>query len=43
MTSEQVNSLMDYLMVRVVGQGEVTLETCTLYYGRPDHPACRRF
>ena len=40
---DQISAMVAYLMARVVGKGDVTLEECGFYYGDPNHGACRRY
>jgi hypothetical protein len=41
LSAEDVATLADFLVANVVGKsGQPTRADCTLFYGRPDHPAC---
>lgn len=42
-TADEISALVEYLLARVVGKGDVTLEECARYYGDPTHISCRRY
>lgn len=43
LSNTQLDDLVNYLFAKVVGQGDVTLEECGLYYGSPDSPFCASY
>jgi len=46
LTPEEIRAVATFLMAQVVGNGDVTLEECTFYYGPYQgglHPSCRRY
>lgn len=43
LTVDQIGALVGYLLVRVVGGGDITFEECGLYYGDPNYPPCGRY
>ncbi len=43
LTAVEIEAMVEYLMARVVGKGEITLEECALYYGDPANFGCRRY
>ena len=43
LTAEQIDVLVDYLWVRVIGRSEVTRQECVEYYGDPANPDCARY
>ena len=42
-TADEIKALVEYLLARVVGKGDVTLEACAYYFGDPTHISCRRY
>lgn len=43
LNDRQIEAVAAYLLARIIGRAEITLEECIEYYGQATHRRCRRF